>query len=248
MTRLSGIAQGYCTANTNLQLEGICFELKGAKLPCDVSTGHARPIVSTSRSRQIFDLIHRLFYPSVCATKNTATLHLYGMACRDNWVFWKAVHSIPIFQCPRAHQSPTWNLQDPHYQFDNIHVDLLGPLPPSNGYTYLLTMVDQFSWWPEAIPLKDTTTASCAQALVFHLFTSFGILVLLISQRKPQLTSQLWLSIALLLGTWVRLTTYGPPPPVDLLGGKFPQKPEICPNSLPDRSQLDSGATHLGYC
>ena len=66
-------------------------------------------------------------------------------------------------------------------------MDLVGPLPPSNGYSYLLTVVDRFTRWPEAIPLKDTTD--------------------LTSDRGPQFTSQLWQAVAQLLGTRIHLTT-----------------------------------------
>jgi hypothetical protein len=30
----------------------------------------------------------------------------------------------------------------PHRRFAHIHVDLVGPLPPSRGHTYLLTIID----------------------------------------------------------------------------------------------------------
>ncbi|XP_059811654.1 uncharacterized protein LOC132384523 [Hypanus sabinus] len=45
-------------------------------------------------------------------------------------------------------------------RFDHIHVDIVGPLPMSRGTRYLLTMVDQFTRWPEAVPLTDTSTDS----------------------------------------------------------------------------------------
>ena len=40
-------------------------------------------------------------------------------------------------------------------QFDHVHIDLVGPLPPSNGSVYLLTCIDCFMRWPEAIPIPD---------------------------------------------------------------------------------------------
>ncbi len=51
----------------------------------------------------------------------------------------------------------------PHRRFAHIHVDLVGPLPPSRGHTYLLTVIDRTSRWPEAIPLPSITTADAAK-------------------------------------------------------------------------------------
>ncbi len=45
----------------------------------------------------------------------------------------------------------------PHLRFAHIHVDLVGLLPPSHGHTYLFTVIDRTSWWPEAIPLSSIT-------------------------------------------------------------------------------------------
>ena len=61
----------------------------------------------------------------------------------------------------------------PERRFDHIHIDLVGPLPPSRGYTYLLTIVDRFTQWPEAIPLSDISTLTCARALLGELDFSF---------------------------------------------------------------------------
>ena len=92
----------------------------------------------------------------------------------------------------------------PHRHFDHIHVDIVGPLPPSNGFTYLFTIVDRFSRWPEAIPLSDITSATCAQALISHWIARFGVPIDLSSDRGAQFTSQLW---AQLLGIELHHTT-----------------------------------------
>ena len=104
-------------------------------------------------------------------------------------------------------KAPLEKFSVPQRRLDHIHVDLVGPLPPSDGFTHLLTVVDRFSRWPETIPLNDTTTTSCAQTLVFHWIARFGIPIDMSSDRGPQFTSQLWKSIAQLLGTQLHHTT-----------------------------------------
>ena len=92
-------------------------------------------------------------------------------------------------------------------RFDHIHVDLVDPLPPSQGYTHLFTVIDRYTRWPEAIPLKDTSAISCAQALIVNWISRFGIPQHITSDRGAQFTSQLWSSISQLLGTELHHTT-----------------------------------------
>ena len=50
------------------------------------------------------------------------------------------------------------NSEDKEYLGDQeypVHVDLVGPLPESEGRTYLFTVVDRFSCFAVAIPLSD---------------------------------------------------------------------------------------------
>jgi hypothetical protein len=44
-------------------------------------------------------------------------------------------------------------------------MDLVGPFPASKGYTYLFTIMDRTSRWPEAIPITATSTIDCENAL-----------------------------------------------------------------------------------
>ncbi|KAG5327550.1 TF211 protein, partial [Pseudoatta argentina] len=39
-------------------------------------------------------------------------------------------------------------------RFEHVHMDLIGPLPESDGYKYCVTIIDRFSRRPVAIPLK----------------------------------------------------------------------------------------------
>jgi hypothetical protein len=56
----------------------------------------------------------------------------------------------------------------PRQRFSHVHVDIVGPLPVSSeGFTYLLTVIDRTTRWIEAAPKKkDMLAKICVDALV----------------------------------------------------------------------------------
>ena len=63
----------------------------------------------------------------------------------------------------------------PPRRFTHVHVDIVGPLPTSRGYTYLRTILDRTTRWPEAVPLQDITAAGCARAFMTGWVARFGV-------------------------------------------------------------------------
>ena len=63
-------------------------------------------------------------------------------------------------------RSPLTDFKVPARRFGHINVYIVGPLPTSQGFTYLFTMVNRTTRWPEVIPMTDTTTETCARALI----------------------------------------------------------------------------------
>ena len=156
----------------------------------------------------MFDVIHGLSHPSIRATQKLLT---------DRYV-WHGIHKqvgsrartykpCQVGKIQRHIRAPLQSFNVSHRHFDHINIDTVGPLPPSQGYTYLLTMVDRFTRWPEAIPLKHTDTETCARALVSHWIAHFGMPMDITSDRGSQFTSKLWTTIAKLLGVKLHHTT-----------------------------------------
>ena len=169
--------QAYRTAITSLQVEDVPFGPHGTTLLCDTSTGQPRPIVPASWRRKVFDVVHGLSHPSIRATQQLMARKFVWHGLRKQVGLWgKTCIPCQTSKIQRHIKAPLEKFHVPPRRFDHIHVDLVGPLPPSKGYTYLLTVVDRFTRWPEAIPLTNTVTLTCAEhwfhigslVLVYH--------------------------------------------------------------------------------
>ena len=76
--------------------------------------------------------------------------------------------------------------------FDRWHMDILTGLPKSKeGYQHILLIVDSFSRWSEALPLKTQEAREVAECLYNDIFTRFGAPKTLVSDRGQNFLSKL---------------------------------------------------------
>ncbi|KAL0157200.1 hypothetical protein M9458_048446, partial [Cirrhinus mrigala] len=96
----------------------------------------------------------------------------------------------------------------PQRPWSHLAVDFVTDLPPSNGYTTILSVVDRFSKGCRFIPLPKLPTAmETAEHLCNWVFRLYGLPEDILSDRGPQFTSRLWTSFFSLLGVNVSLTS-----------------------------------------
>ena len=191
---------------TSLVLKDLSYN--GTTLLCDTSTGTARPVVPETWKRKVFETVHNLAHPGVRATRALVSQKFVwkGMSKQVNqWT--KSCVACQKSKVTRHTKAPLSDYEVPKGRFSHVHVDLVGPLPPSHGFTYLFTMIDRFTRWPEAIPLVNTEAEVLARTFSSEWIARHGVPEQITSDRGPQFTSQLWKNVCELMGMSVNSTT-----------------------------------------
>ena len=149
------------------------FGNKGNPILCHIFTCQPRPVMLEGW-RRVFDIIHGLSHPSIRTSRRLiASKFVWHSLNKQVGVWARACIPCQTSKVQQHIRTLLQSFQIPSHRFDHIYIDLVGPLPPSEGFTYLLTMVGPFTRWPEAIPLKDRTTRTCAQVLVLQWISLF---------------------------------------------------------------------------
>ena len=192
---------------TSLRLENVRLN-STTSLLCDTSTGVQRPVVPALFRRRVFDTVHGLSHPGIRTTRRLLTSKFVWPRIAADAASW-ARACVPCQQSKvnRHIHAPVANFRPPSRCFSHVHVDVVGPLPSSQGFTHLLTVVDRFTRWPEAIPVSDTSALSLAHALLQNWVSRFGTPEHITSDRGSQFTSILWSQLSILLGTELHHTT-----------------------------------------
>ena len=198
--------------SSSLVVEAIPLPDSPCPLYCDTCTGLQRPLVPREWRRTVFHSLHGLSHSGIRATQKLITSRFVWPGINADVRRW----TRSCVQCQRAKaqrhfRSPPSSFLVPDARFDIVHIDLVGPLPSSRGFTYLLTCVDRFTRWPEVIPLTTSTTDVVARAFLSGWISRFGVPSTIVTDRGRQFESHLWSNLMTLLSSKrARTTAYHP--------------------------------------
>ena len=88
-----------------------------------------------------------------------------------------------------------------------VHLDLSGPYPPSNkGSRYVLSCIDRFSMWPEAMGIPDMRAETCANAFIDMWISRHSVPESILTDLGTQFSKSLMQTLTRLLGCEQRFT------------------------------------------
>ncbi|KHJ39838.1 integrase core domain protein [Trichuris suis] len=168
---------------------------------CDMSTCSPRPYVPHQFRRDVFLSSHSLAHPGVNATQDLITKRfLWPSMNRDIRQWTRACLACQRSKVTKHTIAPLQPFPQPNGRFEHIHLDLVGPLPVSDGYRYLLTCIDRFTRWPEAIPIVDTSAETVANAFVNSWISRFGVPATVTTDQGRQFESHVWQQLMKTIG------------------------------------------------
>ena len=118
----------------------------------------------------------QLIHADACCHMKNLNNFLQQVSRRAYWYSWRKDSEIFLRTCLRCQQyfrgnPPKQGGLKPQIGLVSMpgqrySIDLVGPLPPSQGYKYIFTAVENFSRYLITAPLRDKTAESVARTII----------------------------------------------------------------------------------
>ena len=194
--------------NNNLSIA--VEDIKG--LACDTKHGLYRPVVPINMRRRIFNQIHDLAHPGSKRTLDLIRVRfVWPNMCKQIKKWARECRKCQMTKITKHNRPQMDPITPPSIKFEEINIDLVGPLPRAGKYRYLLTAIDRYSLFPEAIPIENAAAKTVTDALVLHIFGRYGLCKKLTTDRGAIFLSQEFRETMRIFGIKHQFTTsYNP--------------------------------------
>lgn len=155
---------------------------------------------------------HQLSHPGVMATTRLIQeRYVWPNINRDCRNFVRQCIACQRAKIQRHTKSPLSTFDGVTRRFEHINIDIVGPLLPSKGFSYILTAIARYSKWPEAYPIANITAETITTTLISGWISRFGVPSKITTDRGAQFESILFNQINQAPGVkHLRTTSYHP--------------------------------------
>ena len=197
--------------SSSLKLLSIPLSSSDGTIICDTSLDTPRPLVPHAFRQHVFRALHGLSHPGIKATvKLISERFVWPKMSRDVSTWARACVDCQRSKIHRHTKTPLGSFATPDARFQHVHVDLVGPLPPSRGAIYLLTCIDRFSRWAEAVPLPNCSSETTARAFLERWVASYGCPIVVTTDRGSHFEGAFASLLNLIGCRHARTTAYHP--------------------------------------
>lgn len=187
---------GYSVANDNIQMD----PLKVSAVASWLIPGSCKQLQHFLGFTNIYQRFIRNWTDHKNLEYKTAKRRNSCQACWSLFFTW---FNFVLFYCPGSSNIkpnalsrqflPSQLLPIPHRPWSRICLEFVTSLPPSYGNVVILTMVDRFSKIAHFIPLiKLPAVKETAQLVLEQVFHLHGLLMDVVSNQGPQVSSVFW--------------------------------------------------------
>ena len=174
---------------------------------CDISQEKPRPILPISLRYKAFLALHNMSHQGVNRTQQF-------IASRFVWPFMKKQIKLWTRACiacqktkiTKHNRTLTEPINLPCKKFSHVNIDLVGPLYPSQGNSYLLTVVDRFSSFFQCVPIPNATAKVVLDAFMLHWTSLFGTPIEIILDNGSCFKSHMFQDAMKVLGIKLNFT------------------------------------------
>ena len=195
--------KGQLPANVIVSKVRMC----GVDLICETSDpDNPRPMIPEKHRSLVLNLFHHGDHAGQKEIlRRTASEYYWPKMRQDIKNFVRSCHPCQLAKQSRAVDPGIGDFPVPDQRFQFIHLDIVGPLPESFGYKFMLTCYDRCSRRIEAFPLRRDSSEEVADAFL-QFVSRFGLPGVAVSDNGNAFVSNLFKDVLENFGVEVRFT------------------------------------------
>ena len=176
---------------------------------CTLDAPHDfRPLVPPALQPVVFHIIHNAIHMGKKKTVDAITGQFFWPGMNLNIMNWvKYCPKCQSCKISRHNRARLCNFPSCSTRFHTIHMDLVGPLPRSFGFSYILTTRERVTGFTVAVPLRRKTTNCVIRAFLQQYVGVLGIPSVIVTDNGGEFVSRAFDELCQTLGVVHRRTT-----------------------------------------